>query len=132
MLTPLNKIKTNAGQVMHALKASEESYSSFGEAYFSYLRSGSIRAWKYHKIMTANLIVPFGDIKIVFPENNSFTEVIVGENNYCRVTIPSKVWFGFMCVSKSDALILNIANVEHQSDEVINEELTKFNYEWKV
>ena len=64
-LTKLNIIDTLGGNVMHAMKKSSEGYSGFGEAYFSEIDKGAIKAWKKHKNMVLNLVVPLGKIKFV-------------------------------------------------------------------
>ena len=46
LLTPLRVIKGESGNVMHALKQQEESFSGFGEAYFSTVYSGAVKGWK--------------------------------------------------------------------------------------
>ena len=60
-LTPLKKISTPGGDVWHALKSSDETYQGFGEAYFSWVKMGAIKAWKQHLRMTMNLVVPSGN-----------------------------------------------------------------------
>ena len=42
----------------------------FGEIYFSNINSLCIKAWKKHKIMTLNLIVPIGKVRFVFHDKN--------------------------------------------------------------
>ena len=45
-------------------------------------------------------------------------EYIIGRpNNYYRLKIPPKIWYGFTCVSKEKALIVNCANIPHSPDE---------------
>ncbi len=129
-ISNLKRISSKGGNVMHALKSSEDSYSKFGEAYFSLLQPGVIRAWKYHKEMISNIIVPIGSIKFVFYEDDIFKEIIAGENNYIRLTIPPKIWFGFMCISQNQSFILNIANIIHDDSEVINKNIDELNYDW--
>jgi dTDP-4-dehydrorhamnose 3,5-epimerase len=45
LLTPLSIVATSGGDVMHAMKKSNVGYSGFGEAYFSQVESGVIKAW---------------------------------------------------------------------------------------
>ena len=65
ILTDLKIILGENGGVMHALKATESSYSGFGEAYFSSVVTGKIKGWKQHLKMTLNLVVPVGAIRFV-------------------------------------------------------------------
>ena len=97
-ITPLDLIDTPGGMVMHAMKETSPGYNGFGEAYFSQINNGSIKAWKRHKKMTLNLVVPLGKIKFVmFDDRNGlklFQEVIISRSNYCRLTIPPMIWVG--------------------------------------
>ena len=64
--TPLKRIPTVGGDVMHALKYSDNGFNGFGEVYFSWVERGAIKAWKCHQKMTLNLVVPLGEISFVF------------------------------------------------------------------
>ena len=63
LLTPLKIIPVPGGDVLHAMKYSDKGFTGFGEAYFSTIEPGIIKAWKRHRKMTLNLIVPFGAIR---------------------------------------------------------------------
>ena len=92
-LTPLKKITHPKGDVFHAMKASDESFHGFGEAYFSCIKLGQIKGWKRHHNMMLNIIVPVGEIQFVmFDDRNSneerFQEVVLSINNYCIGSTP--------------------------------------------
>ena len=80
-VTRLKIIKIHAGNIMKALKKSELKKWSFGEAYFSKIKFNKIKAWKYHKKMSLQLIVPSGKVKFVFfsKKNNKFKVIEIGE-----------------------------------------------------
>ena len=66
-ITPLKIFNLSDGNVMHGLKKKESKKTwSFGEAYFSKIKYKKIKAWKYHKKMTLNFIVPYGKVKFIF------------------------------------------------------------------
>ena len=65
LVTPLKIIDTVGGNVMHAMKDNDIGYAGFGEAYFSIIGFNAIKAWKRHKEMTLNIVVPHGEIKFV-------------------------------------------------------------------
>ena len=97
-ISPLKQIPSvHGGDVLHALKTNEESFQGFGEAYFSWIELGSIKAWKQHIRMTMNLLVPVGTVCFVFSDSDrkSFRELRIGSDFYCRITVPPKIWFGF-------------------------------------
>ena len=131
LLTPLQRIKVSGGDVLHALKDSESSYIDFGEAYFSLVDEGAVKAWKKHLTMTLNLIIPIGTVKFVFIDNNGNTRIEhVGEENYCRLTVPPGIWFGFKGIGAIPSLILNIADIIHAPDEVERLTIDAFNFDW--
>lgn len=135
-INKLNIIPVTGGNVMHALKANEDSFVGFGEAYFSNIEYKSIKAWKRHKIMTTNIIVPIGRIKFVFLDDRSnkknlFQEVIVSKNNYVRITIPPLIWFGFQGLYKEESTLLNIADMPHDPFEVETKNVNEFKYNWE-
>ncbi len=133
-ITSLRQIEVEGGNVMHAMKKNDIGYNGFGEAYFSWIKKDKIKAWKLHKSMTLNLIVPVGKVRLVFV-SSSHPEIFrveeIGENNYSRISVPPGIWFGFMGLSCQDSLLLNISNIIHDPSEVMNENLNFFNYHWK-
>jgi len=131
-VTTLRRINVPGGDVLHAIKMSDPSFTSFGEAYFSWVNPGAIKAWKFHRQMTLNLVVPVGEVNFVFHEINSrtFREVCLGENHYIRLTVPPRIWFGFKGCSPSPSLLLNISDIPHDPNEVETKNLNEIKYEW--
>tara|TARA_R110001583_G_scaffold18891_2_gene74690 strand:- start:1636 stop:2073 length:438 start_codon:yes stop_codon:yes gene_type:complete len=136
-ITPLKRIKNIKGDIYHALKSSEDSFSQFGEAYFSSVNFGDVKGWKKHTQMTLNLIVPVGTIKFVMfderPNSKSyqqFYEISISQDNYCRLSIPPNVWLSFQGIEPGLNLLLNIASIEHDPTESVNCDLDKISYNW--
>ena len=137
VITKLDIIDIPGGSVMHAMKVSSAGYTGFGEAYFSQVDQGAIKAWKRHKKMTLNLAVPVGEIRFVLFDdrevsNTQFQEIIISKGNYCRLTVPPMVWMGFQGLSESGSMLLNIADIEHDPDEVDRKEMSEINYNWSI
>lgn len=131
ILTPLKKISTPGGDVLHALKKNDYGFNGFGEAYFSWVLPNSIKAWKKHTHMTMNLMVPVGLVKFVFyNENKEFREECIGEDSYSRLTVPPGFWFGFQGISIKPSLILNVANILHDPSEVDRLNASEIHYPW--
>ena len=129
--TPLKRIPVVGGDVLHAMKKTDNGFSGFGESYFSQVESGVVKAWKKHLKMTLNLIVPIGRVRFVFMDNDgSFREEIIGDNNYVRLTVPPGIWFGFQGDFDNTSLVLNIANIEHLPEEIERKEMNKIKYNW--
>ena len=134
-VTPLKKIPTNNGDVMTALKASDDVFNGFGEVYFSWIDCEAIKAWKCHKNMTLNLVVPLGEVRFVFHligQKNCFRLEDVGEEKYSRVTVPAGIWFGFQGKGYGKNLLLNIADIEHYPDEVMRKSISEINFDWSI
>ena len=135
-LSPLKVIPKVGGSVLHALKMSDVGFSGFGEVYFSSAGPGITSDWKRHKRMTLNLIVPVGEIKFVlFDERigsstfGNFSEVLLGRENYYRLTVPPNIWLAFKGVSEVESLLANIADLEHDPLEAERLPLSAFNFE---
>ena len=126
----LKKFKLEDGDVYHALKDSESEYYGFKEAYFSTIKNNKIKAWKRHYKMTMNLIVPIGKVQFVFYDENKnlLKNLMIGEENYSRITVPPMIWFGFKGVSLNTSYILNISNEIHDPLEVERKPLTFLNF----
>ena len=80
--------------------------------------------------MTMNLIIPIGKVQFNFYDDNKIllNKTIVGEDNYCRITVPPMVWFGFKGLSSYTSYILNISDVSHDPLEVEREPLSFLNF----
>lgn len=117
-LTPLRIIPGEKGNVMHALRSTDDGFSAFGEAYFSSVKKGENKGWRRHHRMTLNLVVPVGEIRFYLQDGKSdVEEVTLSPENYQRLTIPPGIWFTFEGLDEYN-LLLNIADLPHDPDEV--------------
>ena len=136
LVTPLRIIDTPGGDVMHAMKQSDPGYIDFGEVYFSQVAHGSIKAWKRHREMTLNLVVPVGEVRFVLYDDQEdrqiFQELVLSPSNYCRLTVPPMVWVGFQGLSSEGSVVLNIANLEHDPLEADKQEISQIDYNWEA
>lgn len=135
VITNLNVINTLGGDVMHAMKKTDDGFKGFGEAYFSYIHKGVIKGWKRHNKMTLNLIVPIGKIRFVLYDNRivsnaKFQEVIISKENYCRLTVPPMIWVGFQGLSEGKSLLLNIASIVHDPKEAQKKNIEQIKFDW--
>lgn len=132
LITPLARIPTPGGNVLHAMKQSDGGYAGFGEAYFSWVASGAVKAWKRHTRMSMNVIVPVGQVKFVFCLDgaDAFRVEEIGVDRYARITVPPGIWFGFQGLAAPQSLVLNIANIPHDPNEVERLKLSDIKYDW--
>lgn len=128
LLIPQNVIKNKLGNIYQGIKSSDESFFSFGEAYFSSIKYKKVKGWKKHKKMYMNLLVPVGGVTFFIRKNNSEfpNQYFLGPKNYSRLVIPPGYWFAFRGESQGDNLILNIASIEHSDNEVESEPLSSY------
>ena len=136
-ITKLDMMQTPGGDVMHGLKSIDSSFVGFGEAYFSIIDHQSIKGWKRHKRMTLYLIVPTGSVKFVIHddriESSSYGEFKVVElsrDNYNRLTISPMLWLGFQGIGKEENIVLNVASIPHDPEEVDKKDVEEFNFCW--
>jgi len=133
LVTPLKQIPTVGGDVMHALKNSDNGFNGFGEVYFSQVEQGAIKAWKCHQRMTLNLVVPKGEVSFVFhltKQKNVFRTENIGEERYVRLTVPPRIWFGFQGVASERSLLMNLADMVHDPDEMLHKKTSEIVYNW--
>ena len=128
-LTPLKQITHPKGDVFHAMKASDESFFGFGEAYFSTINKSDIKGWKKHTEMTLNLVVVTGEVELVVYDGTDFFSAKLSKDNYQRLTIEPGLWVAFRGLSDEN-MLLNIASIEHDPSESENVDLGDFNFKW--
>lgn len=138
ILTPLKKISHPRGDVFHSMKKSDNGYAGFGEAYFSTINDGEVKGWNRHKRMTLNLIVPMGEVTFVIYDDRKesrskgkFFKATISYTNYQRLTVPPGLWMAFKGKSNDINLVLNIADIEHDPDEIDRLDLEQVDYNWE-
>ncbi len=140
LFTPLKRIQTVRGDVLHAIKASDQGFESFGEAYFSIVANGAVKGWKRHRRMVMNLIVPVGEVKFVLHDARdaiwqpgvfeSFVMSPKSRETYGRLTVPPGVWMAFTSLAEGLNMVLNVASIEHDPEEADNVPLDAIPYDW--
>jgi dTDP-4-dehydrorhamnose 3,5-epimerase len=135
LVTPLRRVDTIGGDVLHGIKQSDPGYAGFGEAYFSWVSVDAVKAWKRHTQMTMNVVVPVGKVRFVFRRVNSedveeLRVEEIGEDRYVRLTVPPGIWFGFQGLGTPQSLVMNIASIPHDPNEVERMLLSDINYKW--
>ena len=137
--TDLNIIEAESGSVYHGLKNTDTGYKKFGEVYFSSVKKDIIKAWKLHKEMTLNLLVPVGLVQFCFLDgrehSNTFNQtfkIMLSQTPYFRLTVPPGIWFGFQGVAPGLNLICNVADIPHAPDEVLRKEINEIKMDWSL
>ena len=132
-LTALRQIGDQRGAVLHMLRCDAPDFNSFGECYFSEVMPGAVKAWKLHRRMTLNLVVPLGEVRFVFrtEDGRAQREEVIGVSNYVRLTVPPGVWFGLQGLAEPFSLVLNVADIPHEPEEVMSQRPEDFDYAWE-
>ena len=136
IVTPLKIFTLEKGDVFHGIKASDNGYFGFGEAYFSTVKRDEIKGWKKHKEMVLNLIVPIGSVRFILYDDrknqiNQFQEIVLSfTGEYARLTVPPMVWVAFQGLDHQSSLVLNIASIEHSPEEIERKELDEIKFNW--
>ena len=136
-ITPLRIIRVPNGDVLHAITNSAPGYKGFGEAYFSTIQCNCIKAWRRHRVMTMNLMVPHGRVRFVtFDDRENSTprgtisELEISLENYVRLTVPPGIWVGFQGLARDSSLILNFADIPHDPKEADQCPLDEIPFDW--
>ncbi|MBN1384710.1 MAG: dTDP-4-dehydrorhamnose 3,5-epimerase family protein [Elusimicrobia bacterium] len=141
LVKPLRKIPDERGCIMHMLRCDDPLYKKFGEIYFSMSYPGVIKGWHFHEKMTLNYAVITGMIKLVIYDDrkNSATkgnlmELFIGEENYCLVKIPPKVWNGYKTIGTKTSILANCPDMAHDPSEMkrLDPFSDKIPYNWNL
>ena len=121
-------INVEGGNVFRIMKKSDFEEFNFQEAYFSSIDFNFIKGWKMQLKMSSNICVPIGNVKFTFVSQDfkKHKTFLIGEDNYGIMTIPPKVWYSFKGISEKTSLILNIANSEHDVNDIKKINLDEF------
>jgi dTDP-4-dehydrorhamnose 3,5-epimerase len=130
-LTPLKRIATPKGDVMHGLKASDPGYAGFGEAYFSLVNEGETKGWKRHFRMMLNLVCAAGRVRVVVRDEAGGVMLDTqlspdGPELYNRLTVPPGYFVAFKGLAPGASMLLNVASIPHDPDEAETRPLDYF------
>ena len=135
-LTPLKIFHNEQGSIYHGIKKSDSDFLMFGEAYFSSIKKNTIKGWNKHSKMTINLIVCLGKVEFVVfddrdnsPSKGKYFNCTLSISNYNRLKIEQGLWVAFRGLNDHN-MILNIANFEHDPNELEKLPIESFQYNW--
>jgi len=123
-------IKNNNGAVVHMYNKSDKILKKINEVYFSNISPKDIRAWKKTN-SEQYLCVPKGQVLFALKNKRKFETIKLGyPSNYKVLYIKPNVWYGFMCVSKSKALICNMTSLDNDNAKKVKKNRNYFNFKW--
>lgn len=133
ILTPLRRIPTVGGDILHAMKSSDAGFAGFGEVYFSLIEAGRVKGWKKHKEATLNFVVPHGDVQVsvVSADNGERETYRLGpsrQDSHVRLTIAPGLWVAFGGLADGSSALMNCST--HIHDPLEAETLPLDTYPW--
>tara|TARA_B100000214_G_C23930928_1_gene610724 strand:+ start:763 stop:1212 length:450 start_codon:yes stop_codon:yes gene_type:complete len=137
LLVNLKIINHPSGDILHAMKSTDDGFVGFKDAYFSTIHKGEIKGWKMHKKMTLNLIVPKGKVRFILFDNRMGTfsktkyfSIVLSRKNYQRLTLPPGIWHAFRGEGKKENIILNISDMNHDPKEILRKDIKSIPINW--
>lgn len=139
---PLRVIPDERGRLMEILRADENLFLKFGQAYMTTTYPGVVKAWHKHEKQTDNVACVQGMIKLALydPREDSPTfkevnEFYIGIHNPMLVQIPPDIYHGWMCVGEEEAIIVNIPtevyNYEGPDEQRLDPHQNDIPYDWR-
>ncbi len=137
MVSDLKYFNSTEGSVYHGLRNGDGGFDRFGEVYFSTVNCDSIKAWKLHKEMILNLIVPIGKVRFHFLDDRSDSKTFnhhfgieLSQTPYQRLTVPPGIWFGFKGIDSGINMICNVASIPHDPEEMVRKKMDQIYFDW--
>ena len=114
-LIPLVQHCDDRGRVMEILRKDDPHFPGFGQAYFSSIYPGVVKAWHAHQKQTDCISVIYGMAKIGFfddrpgsPTKGKTHSIVAGEHHRVLLQIPPGVFHGFKAISPDEVLLINL------------------------
>ena len=111
----LKLIKDKRGRLAEILRSDEKMFTKFGQVYLTTARPGVVKAWHYHKIQTDHFTCVCGKMRLALYDarksSKTFGKIqdfILSLDRPMLIKIPTRVYHGFKCVSKKEAIVINI------------------------
>ncbi|MFA6281995.1 MAG: dTDP-4-dehydrorhamnose 3,5-epimerase family protein [Candidatus Omnitrophota bacterium] len=103
------------GHLMEVLRRDDKIFKKFGQAYITTALPGVTKAWHYHKLQDDHFTCVFGKMRLAIYDSRknskTFGEVNEWElslENPKLIKIPKLLYHGFKCISKEEAIVINI------------------------
>ena len=139
----LKVIPDERGRVMEMLRSDDELFVKFGQVYYTTAYPGIVKGWHYHKKQIDNFVVVKGMMKVVLYDRREdsstkgeINEFFMGDHNPILLQIPIGVLHGFKCISKNEAMVINITtepyNRENPDEYRVDPKSNNIPYDWAL
>jgi dTDP-4-dehydrorhamnose 3,5-epimerase len=105
------------GRLGEIMRADDPWFEKFGQVYFTTTHPGVVKAWHYHKKQMDHFYVIKGTVKVALcdrregsPTCGIVNELCLGEHCPGLLRIPPGILHGWMCVSQTEAYIINVVS----------------------
>ncbi|MHC4477322.1 MAG: dTDP-4-dehydrorhamnose 3,5-epimerase family protein [Planctomycetota bacterium] len=105
------------GRLGEIMRADDPWFEKFGQVYFTTTYPGVVKAWHHHQKQTDHFYVVSGMVKIALydrredsPTKGVVNELCLGQHCPGLLRIPPGVVHGWMCVSETEAYIVNVVS----------------------
>ena len=138
----LRVIPDERGRLMEILRRDDELFQGFGQVYMTTTYPGVVKAWHKHEKQTDNIACLAGMIKMALydgragsPTHGEVNQFYIGVHNPMLVQVPAGVYHGWMCVSKEEALVVNIPTEPYDranpDEQRLDPHTNDIPYDWK-
>jgi dTDP-4-dehydrorhamnose 3,5-epimerase len=138
----LRVIPDERGRLMEILRRDDDLFKEFGQVYMTTTYPGVVKAWHMHKKQADNLACIQGMVKIALyddreksPTYKEVSQYYTGIHNPMLIQIPPGVYHGWMCISKEEAVVVNIPtemyNLEDPDEHRLDPHKNDIPYDWK-
>jgi dTDP-4-dehydrorhamnose 3,5-epimerase len=141
----IKELKVNydeRGHLLEILRADDAVFKKFGQVYITTAKPGVVKAWHYHKLQDDYFCCICGKMRLALYDARSssktFGQIMEWElslKNPKLVKIPKRVYHGFKCISKTEAIVVNVPTKPYNRSKPDEYRLDPFNndikYDWR-
>ena len=111
IIKKIKVIKNKKGNIIKFLNFKKTFLKRYGELYFSEVKKNHFKGWKFHN--NRNQIVTICSGAVIFElkkhSNGKIKKIKLSyPNNLYSIFIPKKTFYSFKCISKRNAIIINL------------------------
>ena len=129
-LQKVTRIETAGGAVTRFVRSDDPDFRGFGEVYFSFIESGSVKAWRRHHSASIFLTVPHGHVRFVLLDGENVHAFALCADRPERLRVPPSIWFGFSGLADHTSVVCSFSDLPHDSSEVERISADDFPFDW--
>jgi len=138
----LKVIPDERGRLMEMFRADDEFFEKFGQVYVTTTYPGVVKAWHKHEKQADNMACVAGMVKLALydarpgsPTRGGIDQLCMGVHNPILVHIPAGVYHGWMCLSESEAIVVNapteMYDYKKPDEQRLDPHSGEIPYDWK-